>query len=168
MPVLYFDDLNVGDEWVSPRRTVTEADVVAFACLSGDFNPIHVDHEFARKTPFGRPVAHGLLGMAIGSGLTSQFPQMATVAFLGIDQWSFLEPLFFGDTVHVRTEVIGLEARARGRRGVVTWRRKLVNQNGTTIQEGTTRTLVRGRRQSSQGGETDAGREPNSIEDSST
>jgi acyl dehydratase len=166
--VLYFDDLAVGDEWVSPRRTVTESDVVAFACLSGDFNALHVDHEFARKTPFGRPVAHGLLGMAIASGLASQHPRVATIAFLDIPRWTFLEPLFFGDTIHVRTEVIALETRAHGRRGVVTWQRRIVNQASTPIQEGLTRTLVQGRRQPSQAGVSDAGRESTSSEDSSS
>ena len=63
-----FDDLVVGDEWESPRRTVTETDVVLFAGLSGDFNPLHVDHSSAQSNPFGRPVAHGLLGLAIATG----------------------------------------------------------------------------------------------------
>src|SRR5271166_6217500 len=62
-----FDDLAIGDEWESPRRTVTETDVVIFAGLSGDFNPLHVDHCAATSGPFGRPVAHGLLGLAIAT-----------------------------------------------------------------------------------------------------
>ena len=142
---LHFDDFSVGDQWISPRRTVTESDVVAFACLSGDFNSIHTDHEFAKSTPFGRPIAHGLLGMAISSGLTSQSPRVATVAFLGIQQWTFHEPIFFGDTIHVVTTVVSLDPRARGRRGVVTWNRKIKNQSDRLVQEGVTQTLVLGR-----------------------
>jgi acyl dehydratase len=103
--------------------------------------------------------------MAIASGLASQNPRVATLAFLGIHQWLFLEPLFFGDTIHVRTTVIALEARARGRRGVVTWKRQILNQSGTPIQEGQTRTLVQGRRQPSKAGDSDAGRESSSSED---
>src|SRR5207249_9745743 len=76
--VLGFHDLAPGDAWESPGRTVTEADVVAFAGLSGDFNPIHVDHEAARRGPFGRPLAHGLLGLAMASGLASHAPAVAT------------------------------------------------------------------------------------------
>ena len=144
---LAFDDLTVGDEWESPRRTVTEADVVGFAGLSGDFNPLHVDHESARDGPFGRPVAHGLLGLSIASGLTSQCPLVATQAFLAILEWKFLAPIAFGDTIRVISRVAALEPRSRGRRGVVTWHRRLVNQHGKTVQEGLTQTLVRGRGQ---------------------
>lgn len=142
---LCFDDLEVGDEWASPARTVTEADVVAFAGLSGDFNPLHVDHEAARAGAFGRPVAHGLLGLAIVSGLGSHSPRVATLAFLAIDRWSFLKPVAFGDTVHVLTRVESITPRARGRRAEVVWDRRLVNQKGETVQEGLTRTLVKGR-----------------------
>lgn len=145
LPSLYFDDLALGDEWESPCRTITEADIVAFAGLSGDFNPLHVDHEAARRGPFGRPVAHGLLGLAIASGLTSQAPRVETMAFLQITEWKFLGPIHVGDTVHVVSRVHALTPRSRGRRGVVTWHRRLVNQAGKTLQEGMTQTLVRGR-----------------------
>jgi acyl dehydratase len=142
---LFFDDLTVGDEWESPCRTVTEADVVAFAGLSGDFNPLHVDHEAARRGPFRKPVAHGLLGLAIASGLASHSPRVATLAFVQIKEWKFLQPIYFGDTVQVVSRVHGLASRARGRRGLVTWHRCLVNQEGKVLQEGLTETLVRGR-----------------------
>jgi acyl dehydratase len=135
-------DLAVGDEWESQCRTITESDVVAFAGLSGDYNPLHVDHEFARKTVFNRPIAHGLLGMAIGSGLASHAPRVETLALIGILEWKFLEPIFFGDTLHVVTRVVSLEPRARGRRGVVTWRRRLINQKGIIVQEGLSQTMV--------------------------
>ncbi len=142
---LVWDDLIVGDEWVSPARTVTEADVVGFAGLSGDFNPIHTDHETAQAGAFGQPVAHGLLGLAIVSGLASHSPLVATLAFLMIERWSFLKPIAFGDTVHVLTRIESITPKARGRRAEVVWKRRLVNQKGDTVQEGLTRTLVRGR-----------------------
>src|SRR5262245_23871673 len=125
---LGFDDLSVGDEWESPRRTVTEADVVNFAGISGDFNSIHMDHAAAAEGPFRRPVAHGLLGLAIASGLASQSPRVETLAFLSILEWRFLQPINFGDTIHVITQVLSLEPSSRGRRGVVTWSRRLINQ----------------------------------------
>lgn len=142
---LAFDDLAVGDEWESPGRTITEADVVAFAGLSGDFNPLHVDREAARRGPFGKPVAHGLLGLSIASGLASHAPRVETMAFLAILEWKFLHPITFGDTIRVVTRVVALEPKARGRRGIVTWHRRLVDRQGRTLQEGTTRTIVRGR-----------------------
>src|SRR2546430_8845358 len=98
---LFFDDLKVDQEWESLGRTVTEADLVNFAGLSGDFNPIHIDHEFAKTTLFRRPLAHGLLVFSIASGLGLFSPPMRTLAFLAIREWYFREPVFIGDTVHL-------------------------------------------------------------------
>lgn len=144
MTVLSFHDLHLGDEWVSLARTVTEADIVQFAGISGDFNPLHMDHEAARQGPFGKPVAHGLLGLAMLSGLGSQAPLVRTLAFLEILEWKFLEPIAAGDTLHVLTSIEDLQPQARGRRGVVTWNRRLLNQHNRVVQEGRTRTLVQG------------------------
>lgn len=141
------------DEWESPARTITQADVVNFAGLSGDFNPLHVDHEAAAQSPFRKPVAHGLLGLSIASGLSSHAPRVDTLAFLAILEWRFLEPIAFGDTLRVLTRVAALEPGARGRRGVVTWHRRLINQRGVVVQEGLTQTLVRGRDTSSESDE---------------
>lgn len=142
---LCFDDLTPGDEWESPARTVTESDVVAFAGLSGDYNPIHVDHESAKEGAFGRPIAHGLLGLAIVSGLGSAAPRVDTMAFLAILQWDFLRPIAFGDTIRVVSRVESVTPRSRGRRAEVIWLRSLINQRGEVVQQGRTRTLVRGR-----------------------
>lgn len=143
---LYFDDLEIGQEWESAGRTITQADIVFFAGLSGDFNPIHVDHEFAASTPFGQVIAHGMLVLSITSGLTVQTPPMRTLAFLAVREWHFKEPVFIGDTIKVRSKVLDKELRGRGRRGVVTWRRQVLNQKGGVVQEGITQTLVEGRR----------------------
>lgn len=143
--ILSFDDLVVGDEWESPRRTVTETDVVLFAGLSGDFNPLHVDHSSVRTSPFGRPVAHGLLGLAIATGLMSQAPRVDTIAFLAILEWKFRRPIVFGDTIHALSKVESLQPHATKRRGVVTWHRRILNQDGHLVQEGRTQTLVRAR-----------------------
>ena len=138
---LYFEDLHVGDSWRSRARTITETDVVNFACLTGDFDPLHVDHEFARESPFGKPIAHGLLGLSFVAGLGSHSPAVKTVAFLGIQKWEFLRPAHIGDTLHVVTEI--LELRPNGRRcGHVTWKRQLVNQAGSVVQSGVFETLV--------------------------
>jgi acyl dehydratase len=142
---LYFDDVAVGQEWESVGRTVTEADIVNFAGLSGDFNPIHLDHEFARSTPFRRPIAHGLLVLAIASGLGVNAPPMRTLAFLSIRDWQLKGPIYIGDTLRVRSKVLEKELRGRGRRGIITWQRTIVNQEGKVVQEGVTVTLVEGR-----------------------
>jgi 3-hydroxybutyryl-CoA dehydratase len=143
--ILAFNDLAVGDEWETARRTVTETDVVLFAGLSGDFNPLHVDHVSSQTGPFGRPVAHGLLGMSIATGLISQAPRVDTMAFLAILEWKFHHPIAFGDTIHAVSNVESLAPHANGRRGVVTWHRRVFNQNAQLVQEGRTQTLVRAR-----------------------
>ena len=138
---LNFDDLQIGDRWRSRGRTITETDVVNFAGLSGDYDPLHVDHEHARRSPFGRPVAHGLLGLSFAAGLSTNSPAVHTDAFLAIRQWEFVQPAFIGDTVHVITEVVDLQATSR-RHGRVTWVRQLVNQKDEVIQRGVFETLV--------------------------
>ena len=141
---LVLEDLQPGDQWESAGRTLTETDVVNYAGLSGDFNPIHMDQEYAKTTPYGRTVAHGLLGLAIASGLATQAPRVKTIAFLSLLEWKFTEPLAPGDTIHVVSRVLSIEPRARGRRGIVTWHRCLVNQHGKIVQEGRLQTLVQG------------------------
>jgi acyl dehydratase len=142
---LYFDDVALDQEWHSLGRTITEADVVAFAGLSGDYNPIHVDHAHARSTPYGRPIAHGLLILAVASGLGIHAPAMRTLAVLELREWHFREPVFFGDTIRVLTRVAEKIEKARGRRGEIVWSRRVINQEGKTVLEGSTRTLVEGR-----------------------
>ena len=142
---LYFDDVQIGQEWESLGRTVTESDIVNFAGISGDFNPIHLDHEFAKTTAFRQPVAHGLLVWSMGSGLGLFAPPMRTLAFISIREWNFDGPVFIGDTIRVRSKVLEKEARSRGRRGVITWAREIVNQQNKVVQHGVTLTLVEGR-----------------------
>jgi acyl dehydratase len=142
---LYFDDVEVGQEWESLGRTITETDIVNFAGLSGDFNPIHIDHEFAKTTPFRRPIAHGLLILSVASGLGLHSPPMRTLAFITLREWHLRGPVYVGDTIRVRTRIVEKEARSRGRRGTVTWLRQVVNQEGKVVQEGTSVTLIAGR-----------------------
>lgn len=139
--ILYFEDLSIGDRWVSTARQIQEEDVFNFAHLTGDLDPLHMDARFAERTPFRERIAHGVLGLAILTGLGSENPRVETVALLGISDWKFHHPIFFDDTVHSITSVVSLEGKGR-RRGRVTWHRQLVNQEGRVVQEGTLVTLI--------------------------
>lgn len=143
---LYFEDVSVGQSWTSTGRTVTEADIVAFACATGDFNPLHVDAVFASQSVYRRPIAHGLLGISWAAGLGSNFPRMQTLAFVAIRDWEFLKPVHIGDTVYVQTTV--LDKLQNGKRsGKVAWVLLLVNQKGEEVQRGVFETIVAARPQ---------------------
>src|ERR671927_207908 len=103
---LYFEDVAVGQQWESLGRTVTETDIVNFAGLSGDFNPIHMDHEFAKGTPFRRPIAHGFGIFCIASGLGVMTPPVRTMALLRVGDWKFQAPVFAGDTIKCKSRVV--------------------------------------------------------------
>jgi len=138
---LFFDDIKVEQIWVSPRRTITEADVIQFATMTGDFNPLHVDYEFAAQSHYHQPIAHGLLGLSWVAGLGSNYPLVNTLAFTSVRNWEFSRPLYFGDTVYVETRC--LEKTPTGRRaGKVVWERKLFNQSDQVVQNGIFETLV--------------------------
>jgi 3-hydroxybutyryl-CoA dehydratase len=139
-------DLVVGAATTSPRRTVTEADIVAFAGLSGDFNALHTDEVAASATTFGTRIAHGLLGSAIASGLFTRTDlstslQESLVALLGMN-CSFVHPLRIGDTVHVEAEITELRPTSDPSRGVVIVERRLVNHKGDVVQVITTPMLI--------------------------
>jgi 3-hydroxybutyryl-CoA dehydratase len=143
---LFFDDLEVGQEWDSLGRTVTETDIVNFAGISGDFNPIHVNHHYASNTPFRKPIAHGMLILSVASGLALHSPPVRTLAILGIREWHFRDPVYPGDTIRLRGRVLEKHARGRGRRGEVVWARTIFNQDDKVVQEGVLVTLVEARR----------------------
>ncbi len=143
-----YEDLSVGEIYKSPGRTITEADVMAFAGLSGDYNELHTDEEFMKSSRFGRRIAHGLLVLSIASGLGLRAiaPPVDTIAFLSIADWRFRGPVFFGDTIHVRIKVAEKRLTKSGDAGIVQWYREIVNQRGETVQEGTSVTMVAVRR----------------------
>jgi acyl dehydratase len=139
----YFEDIRVGSEYVSPGRTVTEADIVAFAGLSGDYNVLHTDAEFMRTSIFGERIAHGLLGLAIQSGLGTRAMArpFATIAFLGL-RWRFKGPIKIGDTIKVRIKVSDKRETSKPDRGIVVLQRAVTNQRGEVVQEGETEIMV--------------------------
>ena len=137
MEPLYFEDFEIDREYVTRSRTITEADVVAFAGLSGDFNPLHTDEEFAKRTMFGTRIAHGLLGLSIASGLINQMgiAEGTVMAFLGMT-WNFKGALKFGDTITVRQRVAERRETSKQDRGILRMAISVINQNGEVVQEG--------------------------------
>jgi acyl dehydratase len=142
----YFEDFEVGDEVASHGRTVTEADIVAFAALTGDYNPLHCDAEYAKDTIFGERIAHGLLGLSIASGLIERLGFIAgTVeAFLGLD-WKFRGPIKIGDTIRVEAQVTRKKEMRRMGGGLIVLDVAIVNQSGETVQKGQWTALVKSR-----------------------
>ncbi len=146
---LYYDDIQVGDRFRTAGRTVTEADIVAFAGLSGDFNSLHVDAEFAATTANGQRIAHGLLVLAITSGLATRLPLMKLIekSILGLAglECRWLKPTFIGDTLHVDVEVVAREPGRKPDRGTLVLKRAAVNQRGETVMESLWRLVLKAR-----------------------
>jgi len=143
----YFEDMPVGRQWVTQRRTITEADVATFAGLSGDFNPLHVDETFAAQGPFGRRVVHGLLVLSIATGLRQQSGVFYGVvrAFAEVKSWRFLKPVFMGDTIMVVTTVVDARPTSKPGQGIVEQRVDVVNQDADIVQSGIFVTMIAGR-----------------------
>ena len=140
---VYLEDIEVGHEVVTARRTVTEADIMAFCGVSGDFNALHTDEVFIREeTPFRGRIAHGLLVLAISSGLKSEWDDWHLVAYLEA-QRRFVAPTYPGDTIQARWRVESVRrSRSRPDTGVVTIAVEVVNQDGEVVQAGTDVVLV--------------------------
>ncbi|MBI3028761.1 MAG: MaoC family dehydratase N-terminal domain-containing protein [Candidatus Rokubacteria bacterium] len=132
-----WDALPVGQEFWTGGRTVTEGDVLAFSGLTGDYNPLHVDEEFARTSPFGTRVPHGPLIHDMYLGLLDRLGLVAgtAMAFLEL-RWKFLAPVLIGDTVHARVVVRAKQEVKKADRGIVTFAVTLFNQKGEAVQEG--------------------------------
>ena len=141
---LYFEEFEIGQVVTSPGRTVTEADVVAFAALSGDWNPMHTDAHYAEGHPFGQRVAHGLLGLSIAGGLATRLGVLegTALAFREIGTWKFSLPIYFGDTIRVRMTVTGTKPMPRLSGGLVTLKTEILNQDDQVVQRGTWGVLV--------------------------
>src|SRR5690242_15588610 len=135
-----YDDLHVGMAFRSPGRTITEADIVAFAGLTGDYSELHTSEVYAKASQFGRRVAHGMLGLAYAHGLmwprTGELRETA-IAFLGISDWKFVGPIFVGDTIFVNYSLAELrDSKSRPTQAIAAFDVELVNQDGSVVQRG--------------------------------
>ena len=141
-PRRWFEEIEIGEEYESPGRTVTESDIVLFAGLSGDYNVLHTDAEFMKSSIFDERIAHGLLGLAIQAGLfTRATPAYATLGGAGL-RWKFKGPIRIGDTIRLRARVTAKKETAEADRGLVTVERQVLNQRDEVVQEGETDLLV--------------------------
>lgn len=143
---LSYDDLHVGMSFRSPGRTITDADLVAFAGLTGDYSELHTSDIYARSSQFGRRVAHGMLGLAYAHGLmwarTGELRDTA-VAFLGISDWRFVGPIFVGDTIFVDYRIAELrDSQSKPMQAIATFDVEVVNQDGAVVQRGRKALLV--------------------------
>jgi len=139
----YFEEFSLGDTAVTAGRTVSEADIVNFAGLSGDFSQIHTDAEYARQGGFGQRVAHGMLEVSIASGLLAQLGLLTGTALaLRELTWKFSLPVFIGDTIQARITISGLKAVPRLKGGLVTFQIEVANQQGGLVGSGTWVVLV--------------------------
>jgi acyl dehydratase len=142
----YYEDFVVGEELVTPARTVTSTDIVNFACISGDFNEIHSNVEYCKDTPFGEPIAHGPLVYAIAGGLwhAAGVNDGTILAMLGVDEWRLVSPVKNGDTIQLIARVVSKKETSKPDRGVVVFDRRIVKQDDTVVQ--TMRTTLMYRR----------------------
>ncbi len=142
----YFEDLVPGEAVESSAHTITEADINAFADLSGDRNPLHIDAAYAATTPFGERIAHGMLVLSIATGLANSIGALAsaTEAFTGLE-WKFRAPVKIGDTIRVRLTVFKKRTMMDYHGGLVTFKVLVLNQRDETVQKGSWTLLVRAR-----------------------
>ena len=138
MTAMYFEDFHAGQVFESQGRTITEADIVTFAGWSWDTNPVHTDAVWASRGRFGKPIAHGLLGLSVALGLASRLGvfESCSIALLGVDGWRFLRPIHVGDTVKVRVEILEARLTSREDAGILTRRFTLVDQDHHVLQDG--------------------------------
>lgn len=149
MEKIFLEDYEIGEKLVSPGRTMTVSDITAFAGLTGDWHPIHTNIEYAKKTPFGERIAHGMLTLCIGSALMFRLGQYAAlpksfIAFYGIDSVRFINPCKIGDTIHSEMEITEFIMKDE-KRGVIVSENTIYNQNGEKVIIYKTRALA-GRR----------------------
>lgn len=142
----FFDDFAVGDCFVTAARTVTESDVALFAGLSGDYNPLHTDAEYAGAAGYGGRIAHGVLGLAVATGLKFRLGIFdgSVVAVLGLE-WTFKGPIRIGDTIHCTLVIEAKRLTRNPERGILLQRMQVINQRLEVVQEGVHTVMLRTR-----------------------
>lgn len=134
---IYYEDFHVGDKYESPRRTITEADIVMFAGLSSDYNPLHTDEIFAQQTEYKGRIAHGMLVLSIMTGLVVRLNLLdgTTKAFQNVE-WRFMRVVRPGDTIFARITIENKKEVNRDDAGLVTFKVSLFNQEKKAVGRG--------------------------------
>ena len=142
----YYEELDIGRRFETPRRTVSEADIGTFAGLTADFNPLHMDEIFAAESDFKGRITHGpmIVGMAFGLASRAGLMDGTVLGLLDI-AWKFMAPVRPGDTISAVVTVRDKRFTKKPDRGVVTLQLDVLNQRGETVQVGTAKVLVRRR-----------------------
>lgn len=141
---LTFDEFEVGSVFASQARTVTEADVVNFAGLSGDFNPLHTDAEFGKRTPFGERIAHGMLTVAMATGMANWTGVFEGTTIALVEQViRYKGVVKFGDTIHLELAVLEKTPTSKPDRGIVRFATSILNQRDEAVVEGEWTLLMR-------------------------
>jgi len=141
---MYFEDFNIGDEFITASRTVTDTDIILFAGLTGDNNPLHTDDEFTKSTVFGGRIAHGLLGASLAVGLWCRlgFVDGTALAFLET-RWKFMGPVKLGDTIHARLKIANKRYTSKKGSGIIFINFDVRNQHDQKVQEGEISLMVK-------------------------
>ncbi len=139
----YFEDIEIDKPLVTRGRTITETDIVQFAGLTGDYNPMHTNAEYMKAHPMGQRVAHGMLTLSYAVGQLYQlgFMERTVLAFRGLEM-KFSLPVVIGDTIHVQLTVKEKKEMKRLGGGIVSAEVKIINQVGKTVQSGTMELLL--------------------------
>jgi acyl dehydratase len=142
----YFEDFQMGDQFVSPGRTITEHDVMAFAGISGDYNQLHTDKKYAEGSLYGERIAHGLLGLCVISGLASRLGLVegTALAFRSL-KWKFMAPIKFGDTIRAEFRVSRKKPLPGQGGGYLELKAVVYNQRDEAVQGGSWALIVRSR-----------------------
>ncbi|WP_068681253.1 MaoC/PaaZ C-terminal domain-containing protein [Variovorax sp. WDL1] len=140
---LFYEDIEIGNCYTTPRRTVTHSDIVNFSGVSGDFSAPHVDFEFCKKQPYGEPIAQGVLVFAIATGLQCQsgINDRTVVAFLSVDNWRMHAPVRHGDTIYMNSVPIQKRLTSKAGKGIVTFAREIKNHRGEIVQSMTSSSM---------------------------
>lgn len=134
----YYEDVQVGAEYLSQGKTISESDIVGFAALTGDWFPLHTDEEYSKQGPYKTRIAHGLLGLALTEGLKSRIPECMNMAYLASLYWNykFTKPIFIGDTVRLKIRIDNKRETRTPKRGIVVEYVHMLNQHDQVVGEG--------------------------------